>query len=226
MPVKSTAWYQQDMCIVQKISCKFLIVRNSEFSYVQPRENVKGGIIFHKRYPVYLLKFPYSCFPLFIKTPARPYHGGRCLHILKRRRDCHLRQCIGTKPHRSHLDDSFPVFVRQCSWSAKHHPSAPVTAQTMRFGKAVHRNHRHIFCQGCRGHMLFSIHHQAIIDLIRKNHQSVFSCHLDDLKQDLLLIQHSRWVIGIDNNDGFRPCSNFLFNVRKIRRPAGFLYMR
>lgn len=70
----------------------------------------------------------------------------------------------------------------------------------MRFGKSAERHAEQIRCKGCNRNMFLSVHNKAVIDLIRKNNQMVFSCQINDLLKYLFWIKSTGRVIRIDEH--------------------------
>ena len=69
--------------------------------------------------------------------------------------------------------------------------------------------------------MFLSVHNKAVIDLIRKNNQMVFSCQINDLLKYLFWIKSTGRVIRIDDDKSFRAVIDLLFHVADIRIPVG-----
>ena len=69
--------------------------------------------------------------------------------------------------------------------------------------------------------MLFSVHDQTIINLVRENNQFMATSDLHDLLQQLTGIQRAGGVIGIDNNDCLGLGRDLALNIRKVRIPIG-----
>ena len=91
----------------------------------------------------------------------------------------------------------------------------------MRFGKSAERHAEQIRCKGCNRNMFLPVHNKAVIDLIRKNNQTVFSCQINDLLKYLFWIKSTGRVIRIDDDKSFRAVIDLLFHVADIRIPVG-----
>ena len=93
----------------------------------------------------------------------------------------------------------------------------------MRFGKSVQRDAEKIRRQGSNGNMLFTVHNQAVIDLIGKNDQLMLSGNIHDLLQNLSRIQCTGRVVRIDDHDPFCPVCDLAPDIVHIRIPVGCL---
>ena len=71
--------------------------------------------------------------------------------------------------------------------------------------------------------MLQAVHDQAVVDLIRKDHELVLACDVDDLLQDLARVERSRGVVGVDDDDGLGLAGDLGADVVHVREPVGFL---
>ena len=71
--------------------------------------------------------------------------------------------------------------------------------------------------------MLLAVHHQTIIDLIRKDNQLMASRNLHDALQQILRIQRTGWVIRVDDNDTLGAIRDLALDIVQIRHPFRFL---
>ena len=71
--------------------------------------------------------------------------------------------------------------------------------------------------------MLIAIHKQSVIDLIRENDELVLSSNLYDSLEDLLRINGTGRIIGVDDDDRLGLVRDLALDVRKIRIPVTLL---
>ena len=68
--------------------------------------------------------------------------------------------------------------------------------------------------------MLHTVHHQSVIDLIRKNNQLMFPCHLYNLFQNFSAVYCTGRIVRVDDDDSFCTVCNLFLNVINIRVPV------
>ena len=71
--------------------------------------------------------------------------------------------------------------------------------------------------------MLFTVHHQAVIDLVGKKNELMLPGQVNDLLQNLLRIQRSGGIVGIDDDNRLGPVRDLLFHIFQIRIPVRLL---
>ena len=121
-----------------------------------------------------------------------------------------LREHISTKAHIGQHIKPFNIASNILLRSRKNHPSHTETTDTVRLRKTVHRYTEDVWCKTSNSNMLLTIHHQAVINLIRKDNQVILACNIDNLLKNILRIEMAS-VFG----------SMSLFTVRGRRSKNG-----
>ena len=212
---------QQDFLIFQQIQHKFLIVCDTELPDVQLREDIKGRFRFHRSDSRNIRQCLINILPLFIDPSAGSNVIPDALMPSQCRLYDRLRRYIGAESHIGKHLDSLDIIGSDPFVSAENHPSDPESRDHMRFGQSAVGHAEQIRRKRRDGYMFFPIHDQAVINLIGKNHQLMFSCNVNDLLKHFPWIQRSRRIVRVDDNDRFRPGSDLLSDIRHIRIPVG-----
>ena len=76
--------------------------------------------------------------------------------------------------------------------------------------------------QRCHGGVLDAVVENLVIDLVGKNHKTVFSCNLNDVKEHGIGIKNTCGVVWVDDDDAFGARTHFGADVVDIGNPAFF----
>ena len=71
--------------------------------------------------------------------------------------------------------------------------------------------------------MLEAVHHQAVVDLVREDHELMLAGDVDDLLQDLTRIERAGGVVGVDDDDGLGLAADLGADVIHVGEPVGLL---
>ena len=71
--------------------------------------------------------------------------------------------------------------------------------------------------------MLVAVHDQAVVDLVGKDHELVLAGDLDDALQNLLGVDGTRGVVGVDDHDGLGAAGDLGLHVGQVRVPLVLL---
>ena len=71
--------------------------------------------------------------------------------------------------------------------------------------------------------MLVAVHAQAVVDLVREDHELVAPRDLHDLLENLARVHRARGVVGVDDDDGLGVARDLGLHVGEVGRPLGLL---
>ena len=223
MPVESAPMYNQNSLFTKKIQCKLFIIIYIKLFHIQFRENVECRLWFFCCYSRNIIQKFVDTFSLIINSST---WNQVFFHALITAQCClnnSLCRHIGTKTHIGKHLKAFNISCCRFFITAKYHPSHTKSCNHMRFGKSTESYTKYIFrSYGRNRYMLQPIHNQSVVYFIRENDQSELFSQLYNLFKNFSRIQSTRWVIRINNNDGFCFIRNLTSHIFNIRIPVRF----
>ena len=130
-----------------------------------------------------------------------------------------LRGNVGAQAHvREHIDSQDEV-TSAVAVAGKNHPANPIAGNHVALREAAEGDAEQVGSHAGDRHMLFTVEHQAVINLIGEDHELVLASHIDYLLQHFARIQCACGIVGVDDDDGLGARCDFAFDVLNVGIP-------
>ena len=208
------------MLFMQELHGEIVIVFEVIYAAVDGREQVEGRAIGDKGYAFDLSQRFGGGLALLIQAAAGHQHSACALGIGHGRRNNQLRQRVAAQAHGGQLRHGLLDILQHAVRAVKHHPAAAEAADNMRFGQAVKGDAGHIGRKRGQGIVRQIIHHQAVVNLIRQQHQMMLAGNIGDSQQCFTAVYRAGGVIGVDQHDSLGTARYLAGDIVGVRIPV------
>ena len=223
MPVEAAAVDEKHLLFPQEVQRELGIVHDTEFLGIDLGEDVEGCLGLDSGDAGDIVQSLVDELSLLVKTAA----GNDVVLDALIAAQCGLHdglgRNIGAKAHVGEHIDAINIVLGDALVAAEDHPAYTVAGHHVGLGQSAEGDTEQIRCQGCDGDMLLTVHDQTVVDLVGEDDQLVLPGDLDDLLQNLLGVQRTGGVIGVDDDDGLGAGVDLLADVGDVGEPLGLL---
>ena len=208
---------------MEQVEGELLVVGDVELLDVDLREDVERRLRFHGGDAGDLIQGLVHKLALVIYAPARHDVAVHALVPAEGRLHDGLRRHVRAEAHvREHVQ-ALDQVAGAALVPREHHPPDAVSGDHMALRQAGERDAEQIGGEARNGDVLKAVHDQAVVDLIREDHELMLAGDLDDLLQDLARVEGAGWVVGVDDDDGLGAWGDLLPDVIEVGVPLGLL---
>ena len=222
-PVEAAAARDEDVLLVQQVEGELLVISNVELLHVDPGEDVERGLGLHGRDAVDVVERLVDEVALLVDAPAGLHVALHALVAAERRLDDGLRRHVGAQAHVGEHVDAIDEVAHAALVAREDHPADAVARHHMGLGEAGERDARQVGRQRGNGDVLEAVHAQAVVDLVREDHQLVPAGDLHDLLEHLARVDGARGVVGVDDHERLGVARDLSLHVGEVGRPLGLL---
>ena len=222
-PVKAATARDQNLLLVQQVEGELLVIGDVELLHIHLGEDVERRARLDHRDAVNLAERLVHKVALLVDTAARADVVVDRLMAAERRLDDRLGRHVGAQAHvRKHVDAHNKV-AHAALVARKHHPANTITRNHVRLGKAAKGNAGQVGSKRGDRDMLITVHAQAVVDLVGKDHQLMPARDLDDTLEYLARIDRARGVVGVDDDECLGRARDLGLHILQVGIPIGLL---
>ena len=221
VPVEALAARDENLLLMKQVERELLVIGDVELLHVDLREDVERRLGLDHRDAVDLAERVVDEVALLADAAAGRHIALDALVAAEGRLHDGLRGHVGAQAHvRQHVDAQHEVACAR--GVARHdHPADAVARDHVRFRQARERHAEQVGRERCDGDVLFVVHDQAVVDLVREDHQAVAAGHFDDFFQHGARVHGAGGVVRGDDDDGLGARGDLAFHVGDVGVPIG-----
>ena len=222
-PVEAAAARHEDALLVQQVQGELLVVGDVELLHVDLGEDVERRLGLDRRDAVDGVERLVDVVALLVDAPARLHVALNALVAAERGLHDGLRRHVGAQAHVGEHVDAVHEVARAAPVARDDHPAHAVARDHVGLREAGEGDAEQVRRERRDGHVLLAVHAEAIVDLVREDHELVAARDLHDALEHLARVDRTGGVVGVDDDDRLGALRHLGLHVGQVGVPVGLL---